>query len=273
MSTLGEIKGELCPASRLNSCTNRSIPITYVHTAVQMMPMVADAEVQIEDLGRELANKTRQLEANRKENTAQKNYITTLSNRLSAAQAECEEIQHCTRAAASHMDDVEMLRNLRYENSILKHQLEEKRRQRQGFDIAETNSLGPSRKEILEELDWIKIQITDACSSIDVATTLSANIECMEQSNKNLDLWTQRVASCSFRQFLSFALEKGASELDVFKFLAAVGVCEMTFESDFPHFMASESPLLDQYRKQILTRGITHPPAGSLLLEPKLIDP
>lgn len=255
-----EIKGEVYPLSEPSSCTDRLMPsastgYTYVHSAAQMTPLATESENLIRSLKRELAGKTDELETTRRENMEQKNYIFTLSNQLSAAQMECKEIRHSTRNAALHKDDHIMQRDLRYENSVLKDELAKMRSQRQGFMMAETDSLRPSDKTIQDGFDLIRIDIRDACSSVDVATLISVDIQNAEHDNGAIDSWAQRLAHCSFSKLVSSALESSISELEMTRSLAAVGVCDLVFESCFPNFIATESPILDQYRKHVLTRG------------------
>lgn len=220
-----------------------------------MTPTATDDETQIEALKRDLTDKTKELEARQRENLEQKNYIFTLSNRLTTAQMECDEIRHCKRAAAAHKDDLTMQQVLRHENYLIKCKLEEIRTQQQGFEKAETDSLGPSCENIREEFSFIKIDITDACSSVDADTPVSADIWNIGENDEAIESCAQRISRCSFNQLASSALENGVSELQLLRSIAAVGICDLVFESPFPHFIATESPLLDQYRKQILTKG------------------
>jgi hypothetical protein len=184
-----------------------------------------------------------------------KKSIFTHSNRLSTAQTECGEIARSTRTAAANAHKDGLTTQLLYELSVLKEQIEKMRSQRQDFAMARTDSLGPSDKTIQEEFDLIQTHIRNACSWVDVTTNISANIQNMGQDNQAIESWTRRIARCSFSHLVSSALEGGISELEVIKSLAAVGVCDLVFESSFPHFIAAESPLLDQYRKHVLTRG------------------
>lgn len=258
MADAGETKKESSPPPiPCSSYTDCSVPATNSHTLPQEMLTQPNAERRIWELERELASKTTQLEARQTENTAQKSHIMTLSNRLSAAQTELEELQSSILAATSQRNDGDILGTLRYENSVLKKQANETRRQRQDFSKAKNDSLRPPVSEIQEEFDKIKVDVAGACSSLDITTTLPADIDVTESDNISLGQWAQRVTQCSYSQFLASALSNGVSELQVIRSLSAVGLCELVFESPvFSQLMAMESPLLDQYRKQIQIQGI-----------------
>ncbi|KXX74365.1 hypothetical protein MMYC01_209542 [Madurella mycetomatis] len=181
-----------------------------------------------------------ELQRSLRENMEHKHYIFTLSNRLSSAEFECGQIRESASKAAEYSDDVLMQRDLRYENSLLKGQLERMTSQRQIIAKAETNSLGPSDRAIWQELELIATDIKDACSSVEITIpTAAVNTHNTRQEAKEADSWTRRVA----RRF------------HIVRALAAAGVSDLVFESKFPDFLARESPILDQYRNHILVKA------------------
>jgi hypothetical protein len=218
---------------------------------------VTSEDTRAEHLERQLAEQSTELERARGENAEHRQYICTLSNQLSTAQRKCDEVRHSARSAVAHKDDLLMQRNLRQENYCLKDQLAVVRKQQRNFDLAQTDSLGPSEKTIRDDFAQIKVELENDCSSLDVTLPTTASIHEMRvcDGDEVVDSWTLRLAHCSFNQLISFAIENKVSEFDVVRALAAVGVCDMAFESNFPDLMAKESPILDQYRKHILTKG------------------
>jgi hypothetical protein len=143
-----------------------------------------------------------------------------------------------------------MQRNLRYENSVLKGQLEQISSQRQIMALATTDSVRPSDRTIWQELELIATDLKDACSSVDITIPPTS-----VNTSRETESWTQRIAQCSFDQFLSSAMDADISDFHIVRALAAAGISELVFESRFPDFLARESPLLDQYRSHVLATG------------------
>lgn len=202
-----------------------------------------------------------------RENMEHKHYIFTLSNRLASAEFECGQIRESASKAAEYGDDVLMQRDLRYENSLLKGQLEQMTSQRQIIAKAETNSLRPSDRAIWQELELIATDIKDACSSVEITiptASITTQSNSTRQETTETDSWARRAARCSFNQFLSSAADTDVSSLHIVRALAAAGISDLVFESKFPDFLARESPILDQYRNHILAK-CTYPPFLLLL--------
>ncbi|KAK4240613.1 hypothetical protein C8A03DRAFT_31320 [Achaetomium macrosporum] len=201
-------------------------------------------------LEQKLAAKDEELQVILRENMEQKHYIFTLSNRLSAAEFECEQIRDSAKKAAEYSSDVLMQRDLRYENSVLKGQLERMTRQRQVIAQVDTNSLKPSDRTIWQEFELIATDLKDACSSVEITVPTSS-----PTTNGETDSWAQRVAHCTFSQLLTGAIDTDVSEFHLVRALAAAGISDLVFESSFPDFLARESPILDQYRNHILAKA------------------
>lgn len=201
-----------------------------------------------------------ELQSSSRENREQKDYIFTLSNRLSEAEYECAKVRESASKAAEYRDDVLMQRDLRYENSVLKGQLGQMISQRQTIALASTGSLGPSTRTIWQEFECIATDVKDACASVAItippaSTGTSAHGE-QESKEPDSESWMRRAAHCSLDQFLSsLAMDTSVSEFHIIRALAAAGISNLVFESRFPDLVARESPMLDQYRKHILARG------------------
>jgi len=221
----------------------------YADAASQTTPLADPIE-------RALVKKTAELETTRGKIMEQQDYISTLKTRLSSAKKEREVIRQSTRAAAHHRDDLVMQRNIRVENSVLKEQIENMRRQRQSVASIEADSLGPSDKTIREEFELINVGVKDACSSVDAGIPNPADaVAGVEGTGSVVESWARRLARCSLGQLVTSALDSGTSDFDIIRSVTAVGLCSLVFESQFPNFTARESPLLDQYRKHVLIRG------------------
>jgi hypothetical protein len=220
--------------------------------------LTASHDARIRILEQQLAAKNEELQATLREKEEQRQYIFALSNRLSAAEFECGQIRDSAKKAAEYSSDILMQRDLRYENSLLKGQLEQITSQRRVIAQIETNSLKPSDRTIWQEFELIATELKNACASVEinVPTTSSTTSTSSSSAHDETEAWAQRVARCSFRQLLSSATDTDVSEFHIVRALAAAGISDLVFESSFPDFLARESPLLDQYRHHILSRGM-----------------
>lgn len=190
------------------------------------------------------------------DNLEQKHHIFTLSNRLSAAEFECGQIRQSARKAAEYRDDVTMQRDLRYENSVLKGQLESVTSQRQIIAQLETKSLRPTDRTIWQEFQLIATELKDACSSVEITIPpASTNTNDTQQERRETNAWAHRLAGCSLDHLLSLATSTDISDFHVATALAGAAISDLVFTSSFPDFLARESPLLDHYRHHILTRS------------------
>jgi hypothetical protein len=207
-----------------------------------------------------------------KENRQQKDYIFTLSNRLSEAEYECAKIRESARKAAEYRDDLVVQRDLRYENSVLKGQLGQMTSQRQTIALVSTGSLGPSLRTIWQEFECISTDVKDACSSVDItirpaSPSTSAHGGQGSREPDLSELWMLRAAHCSIDQFISsLSMDTGISESHILRALVAAGIGYLVFETRFPDLVAGESPMLDHYRKHILATGNpSHAPTAQVL--------
>lgn len=242
------------------SLPSQVLPSTqYADVASQTIP---SHNARVDVTKRLVGNRTAELEMAREKITEHQDYIFTLENRLSTAEKEREEIRHSARAAIHHRDDLTMQRIIRVENSDLKDQFEQMRRQRQSVALIETDALGPMDKTIRMEFELINSDVKDACSSVDAGIPNAADIVAREGAGGAVELWTRRLVRCGFGQFVVSALDSGIRDFDIVRSLAAVGLCSLVFDSRFPDFTSRESPLLDQYRKHILIRGAMREPTN-----------
>ena len=229
---------------------------SYTDAASQTADSMLELETRITGLETELARKIKELEDIQRECLEHKDYVFTLSNRLSAAQDECDVVRHSITAASDHRDDPAMQHVLRYELESLRRQMSKIQRQRQAIAKLETDSLKPSLNTIREEVDLIKSEIRDACFSIDLGVPMFADAgDTSRRDGTTIDAWARRIAGCSMSKLIASNLAKGGSETEILRALTAAAICEYVFESSFPHFISRESALLDQYRRVILTKG------------------
>ena len=231
---------------------------TYSHSASQTtLPAASDAP-RVEATENLVLGNAIALNEAREENAQLKSYIHTLSDRLSAANAEVQSIRHSARAADQHKDNFSMQRDLRYEVSYLRDQIDKMRSQQQRFvNVTGASSLGPSDVDIREAFALIHDEIQDACSSIDIRRDMEINVQALVQ-NESLDRWAQHLGYESLGGLVSSVSSVSGNEksdLEIVGSLAAVGICQLVFQSSFPDCLARESPLLDQYRTAILTQG------------------
>ncbi len=221
-------------------------------------------EGRLSALEKELAAKDEELQAALRSITEQQDYIFTLSNRLMSAEKECKEIEHSISKSAEHKDNAMIQENLRYEYSVLRDQNIKMISQREAISLAAKGTLGPANPSIRDEFELILAGLKDACSSVSIVlptathnASLNYGTERTEDSKDTAaESWSQRLAGSSLGELVSRAsANEGISDIHLMTALAAVGMAELVFESNFPDFLARESPLLDQYREHILTRG------------------
>ncbi|SPO06111.1 uncharacterized protein DNG_08800 [Cephalotrichum gorgonifer] len=218
---------------------------------------VTGQDPQTEALEAELAVKTRELEKLQTKNAEQSDYIFTLQNRLSATEREYEAIRDSQRAAFRDRYDVKMQAGIRHEHALFKGKILEMRSQQQSLRASETDSLKPSVKRLREEFDLIGSLLRDACSCIDLET--SKLPDAADSSGRShistAGSWALRLAGSSVEELVASNSARGGFDDEVLRALAAVALCELVFEAtSFPGFVSRESPMLDQYRKTILTR-------------------
>ncbi|KAK0620778.1 hypothetical protein B0T14DRAFT_497239 [Immersiella caudata] len=187
--------------------------------------------------------------------TEQEDYIFTLSNRLLAAEKECKEIERSISQAAEHRQDLAVQETLRYECSVLRDQNIKMTSQRQVISLAAKGSLGPTGRNIREDFELILAGLKDACSSLDIIIPAAASDAKNVSREATAELWSQRLTGSNLYELGSRVSMDEISGVQFMSALAAVAIAELVFESDFPDFLARESPLLDQYREHILQKA------------------
>ncbi|KAK4170973.1 hypothetical protein QBC36DRAFT_250419 [Triangularia setosa] len=203
----------------------------------------------------ELAAKNDELQAALRSNAEQQEYNFTLHNRLKAAEKECQEIEHSINKAAEHQHNAVVQENLRYECSVLRDQNIKMVSQREAISLAAKRSLGSTNQNIREEFELILAGLKDACSSVDITIpTTGHTVDDINQED-TVEHWSQRLVSSSLCGLGSHVSANDISDIHFMAALAAVGIAELVFESNFPNFLARESPLLDQYREHILLKA------------------
>lgn len=229
----------------------------YVQETASVVGVVPNHASRIAILEQEVAEKTCQLVVKEAESLQQRDYIFTLSNKLAASKDECNEMHHCYRAAAAHRDDPGLHDNVWYERSVLKKQLCNIERQKKEIAMIENGSFGTSDNEIQTAFD-LESHIAGACTVLNVVDCPFPAAPARGSQRALIESWSLKCSALRVEQLLSYALQNEISAYDVVRSLSAAGLCALTLESSFPDFMASESPLLDQYRHHVLVRGM-HP--------------
>ena len=219
--------------------------------AAPLNPNSDGRENRLSSLEKELADTNKQLKLALQNIVEQKDHIFALSNRLSAAERECRKIEHSIKKATDLKDDITMQANLRYEYSVLRDQNIKMINQREAFSLAATDSLRPKNQTIREEFELMLSDLKDASSSVNITLPAAADVEwgsCMEA-------WSHRLTGSGFGQLITHCLGHDISEIHLITAVAAAGATELVFESSFPDFLTRASPMLDQYREQILSKG------------------
>jgi hypothetical protein len=203
----------------------------------------------------DLALKNEELQTALRTIREQDDYIFTLSNRLLAAEKECNEIERSINQAAEHHQDMTVQKALRYECSVLRDQNIKMASQRQIIALAAENSLGPTGRDIREDFELILAGLKDACSSLDIVLPAAASDVNDGSREATAERWSQRLTGSSLYELGSRVSTDEISDVQFMSALVAVAIAEFVFESKFPDFLARESPLLDQYREHILHKG------------------
>ncbi|KAH8900855.1 hypothetical protein GQ53DRAFT_835712 [Thozetella sp. PMI_491] len=161
-------------------------------------------------------------------------------------------------AAEAHKDNYAIQRDLRIEISHLKRKRQSREEQKKSIEKVQTDSLGSSIEIIREDFDHIQNAIMNALSSTEPAALTSISTSYWD--NATIEVWARRATGSSFPEMVDQSIKDDIMELDVARSLAAVGLCNIVFESSFPHpyLLATESPLLDQYRKNISMQDGPH---------------
>lgn len=224
---------------------------TSTHVATQTLSPPSESEALAFRLQQEL-------ERSQKEIAGLESQIVTLSNRLFAARRECVDMQkNRSIARMTDQDASVLIQNLRYDVSRLTDHLARRSQQEHDLALASKDALGLSDTRIREEFGLVRAEISDACSSVaPIRPMLIAAEYQTEQGTADVESWSQTLAKCSVHELVSSALRSRLPEDVVLRSLAAVGICSLVFEPHFPDFMTTESPLLDQYRKQIFISGM-----------------
>lgn len=220
-------------------------------TASPQTPNNHVREDRLSRLEKELAVRNEQLKMALQNIAEHKDYIFALSNRLSTAERECRKIKHSIEKATNLKDDITMQANLRYEYSVLRDQNIKMINQREVISLAANDSLRPNNQTIREEFELLLSDMKDASSSINILLPATADIEW----DSHIEAWSYRLTGSGFGQLISHCLGNGVSEIHFMTALAAAGATELVFESSFPDFLTRASPMLDQYREHILSKG------------------
>ncbi|KAK4442554.1 hypothetical protein QBC34DRAFT_363502 [Podospora aff. communis PSN243] len=203
----------------------------------------------------ELALKSEELQSALRRITEKQDYVITLSNRLHTVEKEYKEMERSINKAAEHRQDLTMQETLRIECLNLRSQNIKMTSQRKVISMAAEGSLGPSSQNIRDDFELILAGLKDACSSLDIMIPAIASDVSPAVAEAAAELWSQRLTGSSLHQLGSRVSADEMTDIQFLSALAATGIAELVFESNFPDFLARESPLLDQYREHILLKA------------------
>ncbi len=115
---------------------------------------------------------------------------------------------------------------------------------------------GISRQKIRHQFFLLAGLVADACSSLVLGDPLPGpdSLVCTDE-REDLDAWLRQVAGSSYAMLRSRVSCQEVSGVELLHSVIAAGTCSLVFDSAFPDFMSTESPLLDQYRRNILAKG------------------
>lgn len=141
----------------------------------------------------------------------------------------------------------QMVRYLQAENESLKGRLEQ---QHLVNSLAATKPVGFSELSIEQGFELIATDLWDACLSVDIAIPPTSH-----GTSAKTETWAQRVAQRSFSRLLASATDPDIDDFHIAGALAAASISDLVLESRFPNFLSWQSPLLDEYRRHVLTRS------------------
>jgi hypothetical protein len=113
-------------------------------------------------------------------------------------------------------------------------------------------------QEIREQFLTLEGLIADGCSTVNLKESPPSleDLSCAGQRDA-LDTWTHRITGLDCEELLSHVIYSEIPVFELVRSFVAAGLCRLVFESSFPDFIDTESPLLDQYRRHILIKGKT----------------
>lgn len=181
----------------------------------------------------------------------QRGYIFTLATRLSESQREVHRLQSDRRAEILAQNSEAILQE---EISICRRKYEDLYHQIQHFKALEADKLAFSESTLSKDF---KLLYYDTNSTSGVVCDMSLSDSLPEQQlnfPQFADVWARNISGGDLSSLLSYSQEENIPKHKLLAALITAGMFEFVFEPVFPSVLAVESPLLDQYRKQILTQ-------------------
>ncbi|KAI3570927.1 hypothetical protein IWW34DRAFT_812097 [Fusarium oxysporum f. sp. albedinis] len=160
------------------------------------------------------------------------------------------DLEHCISLDSStHGIHGEEAR-LRQVISSLKDKLERERLLTKNYEELEADRLGFINTSLSVQYDNLHSNIRDTSSAI---CHLSRDDTLPEQRTGFSHLannWAKRIGGCDLGSLLYHYEAAQIPKKVILVSLTAAGIFELALEKVFPEFLATDSPLLDQYRKQ-----------------------
>ncbi|KAH6646710.1 hypothetical protein BKA67DRAFT_580362 [Truncatella angustata] len=234
-----------------SSTTDRSFEVDLPLSAA------VDTDNQLQALQQELSKVRRTSHTSEARVGYLQNEVFNLNDQLWASRNEYKELRHRTRAAATSRGDTSLLTILQDENAALKKTLLLMQNSRQEIKELKTSGLGPSDTNIRKEYFLLYNDILDSCSSLSHNGLLVERFSATEDSGNGrpvISVWADRVSGLDLTRMLRQSSELAILRIDVLRSLVAAGLCSLIFELPLSQLASTESPLLQHYRKQLLSR-------------------
>ncbi len=248
MSSTGSVADSRQTTEESNLQTNITKDTESLHFHHETSTEANDSLVKADNARLQL-----QLEAAKSTVAHQQNYILSLENRLSIAREDCKIIKdHQETDQQGQLS----LSKLRFENIRLQKAIVDIANYNERETLVQGGHSGISRQKIRQEFYVLASLVRDACSSLLLRDSLpsSDSLVCTDERD-DLRAWLHQVAGSSFAMLRSRVSCQEISGLELLHSVVAAGICSLVFDSAFPDFMPTESPLLDQYRRHILAKG------------------
>lgn len=242
-SDLSSVHSSACPVIEFDSELKKVNETCKEVSSIPASGLALDSRVDSEILHAELLH--------------YKGSVFSLRNRLSEVERELEELQNCMQATSG----TEFV--LKQQVYHLRARLESTHLLSCQVDAYNTECLGLSSSDTSKEYDNLLSNISENYSFIrqpnaDMNSDMDADEVIPEPSGDfchAAESWSIKASSRRLHQLLSYCRENEIPGDKLFPALVAAGISELVFEQVFPDILALDSPLLNEYRKHILTKG------------------
>jgi NAD-dependent SIR2 family protein deacetylase len=245
-----ELKHEMVEPGRITIKTEEGYKSRHVFKKEKLIKLPKSV---LED---QLAEKASIITAQEQALMKQDSFILNLQTRMFHMQKKIKVLVDCRRAAEDHHGNPNMQEQLRVQISALKQQLKDKTQLENDLEAIQTSQLGISFHEVILKFNSIQGFIEDACASVgpidipDPASKLGHD----KIWSGTVELWAEMGSGLTIPNLIKHCLDMQISSRRLTRLLAASALCHLVFEPVFPTLLTIDSPLLDQYRRQILNK-------------------